>query len=197
MYVYCIFGRTWSDFDYCDMLYAYGFNPHEVIEYIATVRVLLDDSEEVHVESLECRPSDDIRTCIINHLDRESGKRIISKSVVPVAGADFDLLKLKSVLLPDKTTTVVLTEREIDEIESEIEESEEYLDTLRRTIIQFLFMIRFMNSDTSAYLRTAIQPFMRVVTRATMPPRENENPYLKLREYVHPIGVYAHNYDLI
>lgn len=195
MYVYCIFG--WSDFNHCDILYAYGFDPHEVIEYIATIKMLLDDDEEVYVEAIECRPSDDIRTCIVDYLDRGLGRYSIPKSVVPVAGVDFDLLKLKSVLLPDKTTTIVLTEREVDEIESEIEECEEYLDTLRRTIIQFLFMIRFMNSDTSAYLRTAIQPFMRVVTRATMPPRENGNPYLKLREYVHPVGVYAYNYDLI
>lgn len=195
MYIYCIFG--WSDFNHCYLLYAYGFDPHEVIEYIATIRMLLDDDEEVHVEAIECRPSDDIRTCIVDYLDRGLGKYIIPKSVVPAAGVDFDLLKLRSVSLPDKTTTIVLTEREIDEIESEIEESEEYLDTLRRTIIQFLFMIRFMNSDTSAYLRAAIQPFMRVVTRATMPPRENGNPHLKLREYVHPIGVYAYNYDLI
>ena len=171
MYVYCIFG--WSDFNHCYILYAYGFSPHEVIEYIATIRMLLDDDEEVHVEAIECRPSDDIRTCIVDYLDCGLGKYSIPKSVVPVAGVDFDLLKLKSVLLPDKTTTIVLTEREVDEIESEIEECEEYLDTLRRTIIQFLF------------------------TRATMPPRENGNPYLKLREYVHPVGVYAYNYDLI
>ena len=75
--------------------------------------MLLDDDEEVHVEAIECRPSDDIRTCIVDYLDRGLGKYSIPKSVVPVAGVDFDLLKLKSVLLPDKTTTIVLTDEKL------------------------------------------------------------------------------------
>lgn len=89
-----------------------------------------------------------------------------------------------------------ITEGELEDIASQIETSEEYLDDLRTTIIEVLFYMRFLKPYVQDQIRESLRSFIKLVSIATAP-RTKDSHLPSLEDIIDPVAVYAYQYNII
>lgn len=89
-----------------------------------------------------------------------------------------------------------ITEGELEDISGQIETSEEYLDSLRTTIIEVLFYMRFLKPYVQDQIRESLRPFIKLVSIATAP-RIKDSNLPPLEDIIDPVAVYAYQFNII
>ena len=89
-----------------------------------------------------------------------------------------------------------ITEGELEDISGQIETSEEYLDSLRTTIIEVLFYMRFLKPYVQDQIRESLRPFIKLVSIATAP-RTKDSNLPPLEDIIDPVAVYAYQFNII
>ena len=89
-----------------------------------------------------------------------------------------------------------VTEGELEDIAGQIETSEEYLDSLRTTIIEVLFYMRFLKPYVQDQIRESLRPFIKLISIATAP-RTKDSNLPPLEDIIDPVAVYAYQFNII
>lgn len=89
-----------------------------------------------------------------------------------------------------------VTEGELEDIAGQIETSEEYLDSLRTTIIEVLFYMRFLKPYVQDQIRESLRPFIKLISIATAS-RTKDSHLPSLEDIIDPVAVYAYQYNII
>lgn len=188
MDLYCVVGND-CDEPTSPVLYGYSENPFFAVSYMNQLLEMGIDSD-LHLSKHQVVHDRDLIDRILHE------NKCYDDSCLVHPGNVWECQIVAYTISDNKT--IYITERELEDISSQIENSEEYLDSLRSTVIEMLFYIRFLHPYAQDQIRESLRPFIRIISIATAPKGNDAHSKLSsMEEIIDPVAVYAYLYNLI
>ena len=186
MDLYCVIGID-CDEPTSPILYGYSENPSVANKYMYQLLDMQVDSDLYISAHRVVRDRD-----LIGRILHENPKYDDNCLVQP-----NNILSCHVVSYPLGPNNVLyVTEGELEDISGQIENSEEYLDSLRTTIIEVLFYMRFLKPYVQDQIRESLRPFIKLISIATAP-RTKDSNLPPLEDIIDPVAVYAYQFNII
>ena len=190
MDLYCVIGIDWDE-PTSPILYGYSENLSVANKYMYQLLDMQVDSDlyiSLYISAHRVVRDRDLIGRILHENPKYDDNCLVQPN---------NILSCRIVPYPLGPNNVLyITEGELENISGQIETSEEYLDSLRTTIIEVLFYMRFLKPYVQDQIRESLRPFIKLISIATAP-RTKDSHLPPLEDIIDPVAVYAYQYNII